>query len=1234
MKKLLLIFFFLLAFDGIAQPPEVMPDYVTCDDNNDGFAIFDLTSQIPAILNGLNPNNTVVTFYELFANAQVGANPITPANAYTNLGPNQTVYIRAYDTNAGQAYFSTIHLVVTSTFAGYDGNLTVCDSSTAAINLFDLIASEQPGGTWTRTSGTGGTLNGTTGIYTPVSGSTTSSFMYTTNPDNSQACQSDTSEVFIIFQVCNPQPVCGGNFTDAAGVSADYAVNSDATTTICPTNPGDKVTVTFTAFNTETNYDALYVFNGNSIAAPQISSTNGAANVPGGLAGGYWGTAIPGPFTSTSTDGCLTFRFRSDNTVVRAGWVANVTCAPPPNCVAPTTLIVDSVTHNSISLDWAQPANPDNSVANSWEIFAFACGSPSPTDTSIPTAVVNFASNYVLTGLLPATCYSICIRAVCSNTSKSSWICFNNVTTGVAPPVCGGQFVDNGGLSGNYANNSDATTTICPEVPGDFVTVTFTAFNVEANWDALYVFNGNSISAPQIASNNAAANVPGGLAGGYWGTVPPEPFTSTSNDGCLTFRFRSDNTANRAGWLANVTCGPPPTCPKPTALSVSNVTSTTASLNWQSSSAIEGWEFLVLPLGVPAPLADAVGMPTSVTPALVTGLMADTCYTFYVRAVCSETDKSAWAGGFNFCTQIAPPACGGQFVDNGGVNANYANNSDNTYTICPTNPGEIVRVAFSSFNVETNWDALYVFDGNSISAPQIASSNAAANVPGGLAGGYWGTINPGPFTSTSPDGCLTFRFRSDNSGQRAGWVASVNCIQDSDKIVLVAYIDANSNGIKDTGEQLFSNGEFIYQQNNNGTDVNGYSPTGQFSLYDTNAANTYSFSYEVQPEYAPYFSSGTTTYSNISIAAGSGSQFLYFPITLIQSYNDVTVSLAPVSAPRPGMTYINRITYTNLGIETASGVITFAKPTQITTFTVSQTGTVTNVSGFTYTYTSLLPGETRSFLVTMTVPATVNVNELLTDTVSITSSGNDINLTNNSNNNTQIAVNSFDPNDKLESRGKTIPFNQFTQDDYFFYTIRFQNNGTADAIDVRIEDLLNAKIDESTVLMISASHNYTLKRVNNQLVWEFKNIFLTPSSLNESGSKGYVQFKVKLKPGFQAGDIIPNNASIYFDTNPAIVTATFNTKFTLPLGVSEFNSNSLVMHPNPAQNIVQLDLINTNEQISKVVLYDLLGKTVKTMTTSPTESLSVDVSDLARGMYLVEITSENKFKVTKKLLLK
>ena len=61
--------------------------------------------------------------------------------------------------------------------------------------------------------------------------------------------------LFALFNTVHSQE-CGTVFTDPAGATTNYVNNSDYTVTICPTNPGDLVTVTFTSFSTEVNWDA------------------------------------------------------------------------------------------------------------------------------------------------------------------------------------------------------------------------------------------------------------------------------------------------------------------------------------------------------------------------------------------------------------------------------------------------------------------------------------------------------------------------------------------------------------------------------------------------------------------------------------------------------------------------------------------------------------------------------------------------------------------------------------------------------------------------------------------------------------------------------------------------------------------------------------------------------------------------------------------------------------------
>jgi gliding motility-associated-like protein len=646
---------------------------------------------------------------------------------------------------------------------------------------------------WTNTTSTSWeyvvqTLGSTipTGVGTQTS-SSTGTTVASLNPDTAYQywvradCGNGTFSAWsgpFPFNTLVPPPACGGIFTDAAGQTTNYANNSDSTVVICPSVVGEAVTVTFTSFNTQATSDGLYIFNGNSITAPQYASSNPAGTVPGGLAGSYWGTTNPGSFTSSSADGCLTFRFLSGATTNAAGWVANVTCGPPPTCAKPLSITSSAVLSSSVNLSWVAAG-----TATAWEVIAMPCGTlPTAASVGVPAPTNPFT---LTTGLTGATCYDIYVRSVCSGTDVSTWTGPTTITTQITPPACGGTYSDPAGVTANYAASTDSTVTICPTVAGQVVTVTFTSFDTEATYDGIYVFNGNSIASPQIASANPVGNAAGALstlAGAYWGVLTganlPGPFTSTSADGCLTFRFKSDGSVQRAGWVANVTCALPPTCPKPNALVTSAVTSNSATLAWGNPSTATQWEVVALPCTT-VPTASTLWTLTTNNPYTFPGLNSDTCYDLFVRGICPGNDVSAISGPISITTQIAPPVCGGTFTDPQGANAQYNNSLDNTVTICPIITGEQVTVTFTSFETEANWDGLYVFDGNSNTSPLLASANGAGTVPGGVAGSYWGLLTganlPGPFTASSANGCLTFRFRTDTSGQRPGWLANVTC---------------------------------------------------------------------------------------------------------------------------------------------------------------------------------------------------------------------------------------------------------------------------------------------------------------------------------------------------------------------------------------------------------------------------------------------------------------------------
>jgi hypothetical protein len=112
---------------------------------------------------------------------------------------------------------------------------------------------------------------------------------------------------------------CAGNFYDTGGSGGNYTNNQNIITTFCPATVGQCVTVNFSAFNLETSFDFLRVYDGPNTASPLI--------------GNFTGLQLAGQTVSASssnTSGCLTFWFTSDGSVISSGWAGAISCGPCP----------------------------------------------------------------------------------------------------------------------------------------------------------------------------------------------------------------------------------------------------------------------------------------------------------------------------------------------------------------------------------------------------------------------------------------------------------------------------------------------------------------------------------------------------------------------------------------------------------------------------------------------------------------------------------------------------------------------------------------------------------------------------------------------------------------------------------------------------------------------------------------------------------------------------------------
>lgn len=107
--------------------------------------------------------------------------------------------------------------------------------------------------------------------------------------------------------------------------------------------------------------------------------------------------------------------------------------------------------------------------------------------------------------------------------------------------TCSASFTDSGTRYGNYADDLTQTITLKPATLGSSVQVDFEAFDVEEDYDFLYVYNGLTAIA-------------GNLIGTFTGNTLPPSLTSTAAGGELTFKFISDGGVTEEGWIAAVTC--------------------------------------------------------------------------------------------------------------------------------------------------------------------------------------------------------------------------------------------------------------------------------------------------------------------------------------------------------------------------------------------------------------------------------------------------------------------------------------------------------------------------------------------------------------------------------------------------------------------------------------------------------------------------------------------------------
>ncbi len=145
---------------------------------------------------------------------------------------------------------------------------------------------------------------------------------------------------------------------------------------------------------------------------------------------------------------------------------------------------------------------------------------------------------------------------LCFSAKSQTPITFSPAISGTTISTCFGFIIDSGGQGGTgYSNGETSTITVCPDTPGEIISVTFNLFSLSttddnpspnaSNLDYMFVYDGNS----------TAANTLGTYSGNQLQGVVIQS-TALNASGCLTFTFTS-NSIGTGMFSASVACETP-----------------------------------------------------------------------------------------------------------------------------------------------------------------------------------------------------------------------------------------------------------------------------------------------------------------------------------------------------------------------------------------------------------------------------------------------------------------------------------------------------------------------------------------------------------------------------------------------------------------------------------------------------------------------------------------------------
>ncbi len=359
------------------------------------------------------------------------------------------------------------------------------------------------------------------------------------------------------------------------------------------------------------------------------------------------------------------------------------------------SLILTGITEEAVVCEATTPANVSVSgVGSTSAIVSYDAVTGATyelryreTGTSSWTVQSASATSATLTGLTSETSYEVQVRSVCNDGSTSNYSSTKTFTTSeVQLNYCGSQgnnvndeyisrvqlgSIDNSSGAGNgYSDFTNLSTSLSKNVSSTIsITPTWTGTQYNEAYSVWIDYNQDgdfNDAGEQVFTRSATQNSP--VSGSF--TVPSSALEGATRmrvsmkyngipTACESFSYGEveDYTVTISGGTADTEA---PSAP--TNLSANNVTETTVDLSWNASSDNVGVTGYDVYQG-----SSLLGSATGTT-AQITGLTANTSYSFYVEAKDAEGNISAASNTVSVTTSGAPAV---NYCASQGNNSSY-----------------------------------------------------------------------------------------------------------------------------------------------------------------------------------------------------------------------------------------------------------------------------------------------------------------------------------------------------------------------------------------------------------------------------------------------------------------------------------------------------------------------------------------------------------------------------------